>query len=243
MQLPRNLGELQILAGDWQRKFLAGAQRCTPLLAATRNKALTGVVVAIPLIATFWVLKLAYTTINNISAPFLPQLPLLPFLVTLALLIGLGIMATNVLGQRMLESAELALLKIPFVATIYAAVKQVIESFKAFNNMSNFKRVVYVDYPAEGCRLIGFVTGQFYDSGLDEELVSVVIPTAPNPMTGLVIVVPNRRLIESSLTLEEAMKMVVSAGLVVPKRRTAAAAVIGVVPEPRPHGDDVKNSP
>ena len=235
MQLPKNLPELKIFAAEWQERILTGAHRCRPVLAGTRNKALTGVVVAIPLIATFWVVKLAYTTINNISAPFLSsvgiQWPLLPFFVTLGLLIGLGFMATNVLGQRMLESAEQALLKIPFVATIYAAIKQVIDSFKAFNNMSNFKRVVYIDYPAEGCRLIGFVTGQFYDSGLDEEMVSVVIPTAPNPMTGLVIVVPNHRLTESSLTLEEAMKMVVSAGLVVPKRRTATATAIVAVPD------------
>ena len=230
MQFPKNLSETKILAAEWQRKLIAGALLCRPFLAGTRNKALTGVVVAIPLIATVWVVRLAYTTINNISAPFLASIginwPLLPFFVTVALLIGLGFMATNVLGQRMLESIERALLKIPFVATIYAAVKQVIDSFKAFNNMSNFKRVVYVDYPAEGCRLIGFVTGQFYDSCLEEEMVSVVIPTAPNPMTGLVIVVPNHRLIESSLTLEEAMKMVVSAGLVVPKRRFATTAPV-----------------
>jgi len=150
----------------------------------------------------------------------------LPFVVTLCLLIGLGFMATNVLGQRILDGIERGLLRIPVVATIYAGIKQVIDSFKAFNNMSNFKRVVYVDYPSDGCRLIGFVTGQFYDSGLQEEMSSVVIPTAPNPMTGLVIVVPTHKLTDSSLSLEEAMKMVVSAGLVVPKRRTTASPAV-----------------
>ena len=188
--------------------------------------ALTGVVVAIPLLATVWVVQLAYVSINDISAPALLKLgintPLLPFFVTLGLFIALGFMTSNVFGRRMLEKMELALLRVPFVATVYAAIKQVIDSFKSFKNIENFKRVVYLDYPSEGARLIGFVTGQYYDSKLGEEMTSVVIPTAPNPMTGLVVVVPANKLTESSLTLEEAMKMVVSAGLVAPKRRPSA---------------------
>ena len=152
--------------------------------------------------------------------------PLVPFLVSLTILIALGFMATNVLGKRIIDWAEKTLLRIPVITTIYAGVKQVIDSFKSFNNMGNFKRVVYVDYPSEGARLIGFVTGQYYDHKLGEEMTSVVIPTAPNPMTGLIIVVPNTKLIESSLTLEEAMKMVVSAGLVVPKRRNSPGSII-----------------
>ena len=211
---------------------MAGLGRVRAFITNVRNKALTGIVVAIPLIATVWLAQIAYHFIVNISAGALENLgvllhfrwgvvswPLFPFFVSLTLLIALGFMATNVLGQRILDWAENALLKIPVITTIYAGVKQVIDSFKSFNNMGNFKRVVYVDYPSEGARLIGFVTGQYFDHNLGEEMTSVVIPTAPNPMTGLIIVVPNSKLTDSSLTLEEAMKMVVSAGLVVPKRR------------------------
>jgi uncharacterized membrane protein len=139
--------------------------------------------------------------------------------VSLLLLIGLGVMATNVLGKKILEGVERMLLRIPVVATIYAIVKQVIDSFKAFNTVSNFKRVVYVDYPVEGCKMIGFVTGQFYDPGLEQEMTVVVVPTAPNPMTGLVLVVESGRVANCSLTIEEAMKLIVSAGLVAPKKR------------------------
>lgn len=226
MDIPKNLAQWQSLASRSREKAGAALHRCRPLLAGTRNMALTGVVVAIPLLATLWVVRLAYGTINDISAPILLNLgvttPLLPFFVTLALFIGIGFMASNVFGRRMLEKMELALLRVPFVATVYAAIKQVIDSFKSFKNIENFKRVVYLDYPAEGARLIGFVTGQYYDSKLGEEMTTVVIPTAPNPMTGLVVAVPASKLTESSLTLEEAMKMVVSAGLVAPKRRAAA---------------------
>lgn len=193
------------------------------VLTTIRNKIFAGILVAIPLIVTIWVLDLAYGFINGISAPFLGQIgiqiPGLGFIVSLLLLIGVGFMATNVLGQKLLEGAERLLLRVPLVATIYAVVKQVIDSFKAFNTASNFKRVVYIEYPAEGCRLIAFVTGQFYDPALGIEMTSVVIPTAPNPMTGLVVLVESNRLIDSSLTIEEATKLVVSAGLVAPKRR------------------------
>lgn len=193
-------------------------------LAYIRNKLLTGVVVAIPIIVTIWVLETAYGFVDGISARYLKilfgkQIPGLGFIVSLLILLMLGFMATNVLGQRILDWIERQLLHIPVVATIYTGVKQVIDSFKSFNNMANFKRVVYVEYPSPGCKLIGFVTGQYYDHRLQQEMVSVVIPTAPNPMTGLVIVVESAHVIESELNLEEAMKLIVSAGLVSPKRK------------------------
>lgn len=232
MLIRENMPKLRGAVESYLRKALDGLRFCRPLLSDGGNKALTGVVVAIPLIATGFVVKMAYGIVNDFSAPFLHSVgihwPLLPFFVTLGLLTGLGYMTSNMLGQRILDTLERTLLRIPVVTTIYAGVKQVIDSFKSFNNMGNFKRVVYVDYPSEGARLIGFVTGQYYDSKLCEEMTSVVIPTAPNPMTGLIIVVPNNKLTDSSLTLEEAMKMVVSAGLVAPKRKSATSPMLAV---------------
>ncbi|MGB8352586.1 MAG: DUF502 domain-containing protein [Chthoniobacteraceae bacterium] len=209
-------------------KIVYASQHWRETLADIRNKLLTGIVVAVPMIVTFKVLELAYGFIDGIGAPFLSQMigkviPGLGFLVTVLLLIFLGYMATNVLGQRLIDWTERQLLRIPLVATIYTGVKQVIDSFKSFNNMANFKRVVYVEYPSPGCKLIGFVTGQYYDQRLQQEMVSVVIPTAPNPMTGLVIVVEASHVIESELNLEEAMKLIVSAGLVSPKRKNTVS--------------------
>ena len=239
MGILKTIYQIRRMVASLPRLLLAGLGKCGLFATLVRNKALTGIVVAIPLIATVWLAQVAYHFVANISAGALENLgvllhlrwgvvswPLIPFFVSLTLLIALGFMATNVLGQRILDWAENALLKIPVITTIYAGVKQVIDSFKSFNNMGNFKRVVYVDYPSEGARLIGFVTGQYYDHNLGEEMTSVVIPTAPNPMTGLIIVVPNSKLTESSLTLEEAMKMVVSAGLVVPKRRPSNSPML-----------------
>ena len=119
-----------------------------------RNKLFAGIVAAIPLIVTFYVLKIAYGFITDISEPLLHRFgidfPGLGFAVTLLMLIVLGFTATNVFGQRMLESFEKLLLRVPFVATIYAVVKQVIDSVKAFNNGAQFKRVAYIEYPSPG---------------------------------------------------------------------------------------------
>lgn len=241
MEIPKTLSEIQALtARGWKRTADAGryylpkaaeaCRHCRPLLSGLGNKALTGVVVAIPLLATIGVVLFAYSRINDISAPILEnfgiRVPLLPFFVTLAMFVALGFMTSNVVGRRIWENLEAALLKLPVVATVYTAVKQVIDSFKSFKNMENFKRVVYLDYPAEGARLIGFVTGQYFDTGLNEEMTTVMIPTAPVPTAGMIVVVPTRNLTESSLTLEEAMKLVVSAGLVAPKRRMAETAAV-----------------
>jgi len=212
---PPRLGKVTVTVPNWRE-----------VLIVLRNKLLAGILAAIPLIVTFDVLKIAYGFINDISEPFLKRgfhvdVPGLGFAVTVLMLMGLGVMATNVLGQRILESIERLVLRIPLAATIYAGVKQIIDSVKAFNSGSQFKRVAYVEYPSPGCKLIGFVTGQFYDETLKCEMTSVVIPTAPSPMTGIVIVVESSRIIDSSLTIEEATKLVVSAGLVVPRKKGA----------------------
>jgi uncharacterized membrane protein len=224
---PNQLEKVKFSAPNWRAA-----------LVILRNKLFAGIVAAIPLIVTFDVLKIAYGVITDISEPFLKKagvdIPGLGFVVTVLMLMGLGVMATNLLGQRMLQSFEKLVLRIPLAATIYAGVKQVIDSVKAFNSGSQFKRVAYVEYPSPGCKLIGFVTGQYYDERLHCEMTSVVIPTAPNPMTGIVIVVESSRVIDSSLSIEEATKLVVSAGLVVPRKKGAAPEPIPIATWPIP---------
>ena len=205
----------------WLEKAVWLKERLKSALSVCSHLTLTGLVVAIPLLATGWVFKKAYELINDISEPFLKHLlgirmPVVPFVVTLLLFILIGFMASNVFGRRLLERMEAAFLRIPVVATVYSAIKQVIDSFKTFRNKANFKRVVYLDCPVTGGRLIGLVTGQFFDAKLGEEMTTVIIPTSPSPVTCILVVVPERQLMESSLSLEEAMKMIVSAGLVVP---------------------------
>jgi len=185
------------------------------------NRLLTGILVAVPLIVTIWVLALAYRFINGISSPFwaalgIENIPILGFLTTLLLLIGLGFMATHVIGRRILEAVETIIGRLPLVSQLYNAIKQAIDSFKQMNSNPPFKRVAYVEYPSEGCFLIGFVTGQFTEGKTGRNLTLVFLPTAPNPLTGFIVAIPDEKIVDSDLTLEQATKMIITAGLVVP---------------------------
>jgi len=185
------------------------------------NRLLTGIFVSVPLVVTIWVLTLAYRFITSISSPFwqalgVGNIPLLGFGTTLLLLIGLGFMATHVIGRRILEAVEAVIGRLPLVSQIYNAIKQAIDSFKQMNSNPPFKRVAYVEYPSEGCFLLGFVTGQFRDNKNARDLTLVFLPTAPNPLTGFIVAIPDEKVIDSDLTLEQATKMIITAGLVVP---------------------------
>ena len=133
-------------------------------------------------------------------------------------------MATNVLGRRIIEKCEALILKIPVVAHVYGGVKQAIESVRNIKTNSNFKRVAYVPYPSPGCYLIGFVTGTLHDETLSCEMTAIFLPTTPNPFTGYMVFVESSRVIESGLTLEQATKAVVSAGLVAPTKAPSMSA-------------------
>ncbi len=195
-----------------------------------RNRLLAGVIVAIPIIVTIWVLQIAFKFIKGVSEPYLKvvlkgQEPpeYFSFAITLLVLLGLGFMATNVMGRQIIEITERLMLRIPGVASIFSATKQVIESFRGMGSTSNFQRVVFIEYPSKGCRLIGFVTGQFFDPVTQREVTSVFLPTSPNPITGFVLVIDNEFVMESFVTVEEALKMLFSAGLVTPRKKSAAS--------------------
>jgi len=199
---------------------LSAAQQTKRGLVSLRNTLLAGILVSVPLIVTVVLLRLAYQAINNITAPIFKALgvdwPGLGFATTVLLVLGVGFMATNVFGRRIIEAVENFLLRIPLIAPVYGAVKQALESFKSIKSKTKFQSVAYIEYPSPGCKLIGFVTGTLYDPVLGGEMTTVFIPTSPNPMTGFVIAMPREKVLESGLTLEQASKVIVSAGLVAP---------------------------
>ncbi|WP_075086982.1 DUF502 domain-containing protein [Verrucomicrobium spinosum] len=209
-----------------------------------RNKFLAGLALVTPLVVTFWILQIVYATLKQVSIPLLeffaaiynqavpvawmidthdPRLlqfmNFLGFLIPIVFLVALGVMATNVLGVRVVSALEKFLLRIPLVAFIYKFMKQVMDSFKGFGGVKSFKRVVYVDYPSPGLKMLGFVTGQYIDPKSGAGMSAVLLPAALSPMTGLVIVTETSRLEDAPLTVEEAMKLIVSGGLISRKRK------------------------
>ena len=185
------------------------------------NRLLMGVAVVVPLIATVLVLEIAYKFINGVTSPLYTALkiniPGIGFVTTILMLMILGFMTTHVLGKKILHAVESLFHRIPLVAQIYGIVKQALESFKTIKAAGNFKRVAYVECPSTGCMLVGYVTGQINEPKLGGQMTMVFVPHSPNPLTGFLIIVQNEKVIESSLTLEQVTKLVMSAGLVAPK--------------------------
>jgi len=234
-----------------------------------RNKFLAGLALALPLIITFWILYSIYDLLHGWSKPVLAQVVnlvnelsdetvlniedpklasltnFIGFLFSVLAIIGLGFMATNVIGVHFVTAIDKLLLRIPLVAVIYRPLKQVIDAFRSLGGTKqNFKRVVYIDYPVPGMRMIGFATGQYCDPQNGKAMTCVLLPTAPSPMTGILLVVDSDKVSDAPITIEEAMKMIISGGLVAPlnsvvplNQKPAVAPLPESVPVPEPAYD------
>jgi uncharacterized membrane protein len=133
----------------------------------------------------------------------------------------IGLMARNIVGRWLLEFGEGTLLRIPVAGTVYKTLKQLLETLLR-DNSSRFSRVVLVEYPREGLYALGFVTGAMARSiqaDFSEAMLSVFIPTAPNPTTGWYAVVPERLVKDLDLSVEDAFRTIISAGIVNPDER------------------------
>ncbi len=201
-----------------------------------KNDLIAGLLVVIPLATTIWLstvvsrFVLAFlTSIPKQLNPFITLNPLLQDLINLALgltvpLLGIlliGLMARNIVGRWLLEFGEGTLSRIPFAGSVYKTLKQLLETFLR-DNSTRFRRVVLVEYPRKGLFSVGFVTGLVGPSlqpELDEPLLSVFIPTAPNPTTGWYTLVPESSVKDLNITVEDAFRTIISAGIVNPDDR------------------------
>jgi len=143
-------------------------------------------------------------------------------LLTIASIYVLGMIATNIVGRRLIQAVEAVVDRVPFVKTIYHACKQVLEAF-AGESARSFQRVVSVPCPNPQVRTVGFVTRVTQDPKSGEELCAVFVATAPNPTTGLVLLVKRSDLIDLDWTVEDAMKVIMSGGVLLPEAPIAQA--------------------
>ena len=138
-------------------------------------------------------------------------------LATLLLIVFLGAVTRNFVGRRMLLFGESLISKIPLARAFYVSVKQVVQTLFLTSQMQSMKRVVLVEYPRRGIRAIAFVTG-VTEAGrghntTDQRLVSLFVPTTPNPTSGIYIMVPEEELQELDISVEDAFRLIVSAGI------------------------------
>ena len=138
------------------------------------------------------------------------------FLVPVFLLLLIGFAVASLPGKKLLKWMDAAMQKLPLFGFIYAALKQFVDALKNLGGEKKFKSVAYVEYPSPGCRMIGFVTGNYHDAQIGKDVTTVFIPTSPNPMTGFAIIIEDDNVQNSDMSLEEASKLILSAGLVAP---------------------------
>lgn len=208
-----------------QRQSDAGKHRQG--LARIRNYFLTGLLVVVPLGVTFFVFKfligLADGMLRIIPQPFQDTYPLfkipgLGLLITLSLVMVIGFLARNFVGRKLVAISERLIVRIPLLRSVYSASKQLMETIFAGTG-DHFKRVVLIEYPRKGISSLGFVIGHaggFSSDLLSKPHLNVFIPTTPNPTSGWYILVPEQDAIPVNISVEDAFKAIISAGMVMP---------------------------
>ncbi|EHL28990.1 transmembrane protein [Legionella drancourtii LLAP12] len=147
-------------------------------------------------------------------------------IMSLALLLLTGVLATNFLGQRLVAWNDSLLSRIPLVRSIYKTVQQVINAVLSTNSEA-FRKVVLIEYPRKGLWSIAFQTGvgsSEINEKTQEEMISVFIPTTPNPTSGFLIMVPKREAIELNMSIDAALKYTISLGVMQANTKAAALA-------------------
>ncbi len=216
------------------------ANLSTRLQQDLKNDLIAGLLVVIPLATTIWlssiVSKFVLTLVTSIPKqlnPFITLNPLLQDLINLTLgltvpllaILLIGLMARNFVGRWLLEFGEGTLSKIPVAGSVYKTLKQLLETFLR-DNSKRFRRVVLVEYPREGLFSVGFVTGVVGPSLQPEpekNLLSVFIPTAPNPTTGWYTLVPESSVKDLDISVEDAFRTIISAGIVNPDEKNSSS--------------------
>lgn len=185
-----------------------------------RRPIIAGILVWIPIVITFLVLRYLFNALDGILAPYLVKIlghkiPGLGILVGLILLYATGLAASHYLGTQLIHWGDALVNKIPIVKNIYQATKQFLHTITTSGKIQ-FKRVVIVKYPNPGFRAIGFVTGASKDKE-GRPMLHVFIPTTPNPTSGMLELIPEAEVQETDLTVEEGLRLVVSGGILSPE--------------------------
>ena len=181
-----------------------------------RATLIAGVLILVPIAITYVLLFWVFNSIDGLLAPVVDRsigrhIPGLGLLVLLIIVYLLGLVWTKRLGRRTIRTLQIFLLKIPLIGAVYGPARKLIESFTG-ESTAGFKRVVVVEYPKQGTWMIGFLTG--ISNVVPGTTMGVIyLPTAPTPNSGWVAMVPIQNIYDTTMTVQEAMSMVLSGGI------------------------------
>ncbi len=193
-----------------------------------RKYLIAGLLVWMPLGITFLVIRAIVGFLDQ-TLLLLPEtyqpdnllgfhVPGLGVLLAVVLVLATGMIVANLLGRRLVNAWESLLSRIPLVRTLYAGIKQILEAVLATDGQS-FRRVLLVEYPRKGTWSLAFMTSEQLGEVQEKtrsEVISVFIPTTPNPTSGFVLMLPKEDVIELEMSVEQGLKMIISMGVVVP---------------------------
>lgn len=203
-------------------------------IARLRRYLLTGILVTAPITITIYLTYIFLTFVDSKVVHLLPKdwydalygqtiIPGLGLIIVIAVFIAIGWLATNFLGRIFIRISEYIVDQMPVVRTLYSAIKQIFETIMA-SQSNAFREVVMLEYPRKGIWSIGFVTGTSQGQVQEftaQETVNVFVPTTPNPTSGYLLFVPKTELKYLDMTVEEGVKLVVSAGIITPEHEAA----------------------
>jgi uncharacterized membrane protein len=209
-----------------------------------RRRFAVGFLVAFPLVVTLFFARFIFGLLDSWFRPiserfFGVAIPGLGFALFIVALFVLGILATNMLGGRLLDFIERRIHGIPLLSPVYQGARQITEAIQ-IRGSTEFRKVVLLDFPRTGLRSIGFVTREFTGPTIfcREPSSLVFVPTTPNPTTGFLVAVPQRELEVLDITVEQGVKLLISGGLLTPPQ-----LVLGGPPTPADRVEPVRGRP
>lgn len=202
-----------------------------PLLQRARNNFLTGLIVVAPIFLTIYLIWLFVAFIDDRVVPLIParynpetylgaDIPGFGVVVFLLICSFIGMLTKGIFGRQLVRFGESLVDRTPVVRSIYNAVKQIIETIFS-QSQSSFQKACLVQYPREGIWAVAFVSTETKGEVLDriddhQQMLSIFLPTTPNPTSGFLLFVPRKDIVMLDMSVEDAAKLIISAGLVVP---------------------------
>lgn len=182
----------------------------------------SGVLVVVPIILTYIVLKFMFESIDGVLQPLIHRvlgyyIPGLGIITTLLIVLLAGILTRNFIGAKLYRIGDQILERLPIIRPIYSAAKQLLEAI-AKPSMESFKEVALVEYPRKGVYALSFISHRVEISieGKRRKFATVFVPSTPTPVSGMVIMVPDEEAIVIGMTIEEGIKFLVSGGVASP---------------------------
>ncbi len=196
-----------------------------------RNYLIGGLLVWIPIMVTVWVVRFLARILDQslllLPSPWRPEalfgmyVPGLGVILSLLLLLLTGVLVKNLFGGRMVRGLESLVRRVPVIGPVYSGAKTFSETVLT-DKGSSFKQVVMVEFPRKGVFSIGFITSEDLEevqARTAQDVTCVFVPTTPNPTTGFIILVPRDEVVRLDMTVDDAFKMLLTLGVVVPKWR------------------------